>query len=107
MLTSGKGTIYPDGKIRWDGVEDQGQRVVAISKKFIVEHMPSGGYWNNGGFNKTKAWLEVLPVKSITPGNAPGTYRVELDEGPRISWHPTQKVAREDALSWLEENIEN
>ena len=106
MLSGSTGTIYSDGKVRWDGVADEGQTVVAINNHYLVEHMPSGGYWCNAGFVPVKAWLEVRMVKSIMPGNEKDTWRVELADGPSISWHPTHKVARGDAVNWLREKID-
>lgn len=103
MLGNTRGVISADGRVRWDGIQDEGQTVVAINKHYIVEHMPSGGFYNNGGFNRTQAWLEVRSVRSIEPGRTPDTWVVYVDDGPSISWHPTQKVARADAIATLRE----
>lgn len=96
------GTISNEGHVQLDGYEPMKARLLAISSTLIVYHVPGSRYWTNGGENYGPALVEVRGLSSLKRSNeAAGWSFVLADDGPMISFHPTQSRACFDAAQDL------
>lgn len=98
------GTIYEDGRVVLHGCTPEKTRLVAITSTMIAIHHPSGTYWDNGGENYVRSWIEVEELEELKPGNEPGSwvFRTKRMSPYTMSFHPVVSRAAEDAMFKLE-----
>lgn len=112
------GTIFPDGRISFDGLVPNKWRLLKLTKDFLVFHSPGQNWSDNGGQHYGSASIHVVEVVELRRGNKEGCWRFRTKRmGPSAQFHPTPAEAcrnaaaeltdrGEDLMKWIDEKHE-
>lgn len=102
------GTIYADGRIRFDGLVPNKWRLLKLTKDFLIFHSPGQNWSDNGGQHYGAASMHVVEIMELKPGNAEGTWRFRAKRlGRHAQWHPQPAEACRNAAAELADRGED
>lgn len=97
------GTIYADGRIRFDGLVPNKWRLLKLTKDFLIFHSPGQNWSDNGGQHYGAASIHVVEIVELRHGNNEGCWRFRTKRlGRQAQWHPTPSEACRNASAELE-----
>jgi len=96
------GTIYPDGRIRFDGLVPNKWRLLELTKDFLIFHSPGQNWSDNGGQHYGAASVHVGEIEELRGGNYEGCCQFKTKRrGRSAQWHPQPSEACRNAVAML------